>query len=185
MFYHPQTDTKIVENTPFILDGIQYPANWLNLSSPSDKIDHNIFEIIEDATPSIVETDQYITENTLYRQGDVYVKSFTVNAYDTEQIINNRTREFEKFTKMVISSVQNRLDEFARSRNYDSILSACTYATSSITKFKNEGQYCVDARDATWETLYSLMAEVQAGTRQPVSTYAEVEILLPILTWPA
>jgi len=85
--------------------------------------------------------------------------------------------------EQIVNAVQLRLDTFARTRNYDSILSACTYATSQIPKFSSEGQQCVDLRDATWSTLYSLLAEVQSGTKVMPSDYLEVEPLLPVLQW--
>lgn len=85
----------------------------------------------------------------------------------------------------IVAATQLRLDEFAQTRNYDGILSACTYATSTVTKFQAEGQACVEARDATWATLYGLLAEVQAGTRPVPSSYADIEPLLPALVWPA
>ena len=85
---------------------------------------------------------------------------------------------------MVVQSTQQRLDDFARTRNYDGILSACTYATSSVPKFATEGQYAVQARDATWAALYVLLAEVQAGTRPMPTSYDDVEQMLPTLEWP-
>lgn len=84
----------------------------------------------------------------------------------------------------IVTNTQKRLDDFARTRNYDNILSACTYATSTVPKFAAEGQYCVNARDSTWATLYQVMAEVQAGTRPMPSGYADIEPLLPVLEWP-
>ena len=83
-----------------------------------------------------------------------------------------------------MQQTQQRLDDFARTRNYDGILSACTYATSAVPKFAAEGQYAVQARDATWAALYAFMADVQVGT-QPVPTgFEDVEPLLPPLAWP-
>ena len=90
----------------------------------------------------------------------------------------------EEIQKEVTEGTQLRLDTFARTRNYDGILSACTYATSSIPKFQAEGQYCVNARDNTWAALYSILAEVQEGTRPIPSSYADIEGDLPILIWP-
>lgn len=84
----------------------------------------------------------------------------------------------------IVRRVQDRLDAFARTRNYDNILSACTYATSSITKFRLEGQYCVDIRDQTWATLYQILDDVQNGIRTMPTDYQEVEPLLPVLVWP-
>ena len=85
--------------------------------------------------------------------------------------------------EQITESTQNRLDDFAKTRNYDGILSACTYATSSNPKFQAEGQYCVGARDETWAALYTIMAEVGAGTRPMPSGYADVEPDLPVLQW--
>lgn len=81
-------------------------------------------------------------------------------------------------------STQSRLDDFAKTRNYDGILSACTYATSSITKFQVEGQYCVNMRDSTWATLYQILADVQGGLRPMPSGYSDIESELPDLVWP-
>jgi len=81
------------------------------------------------------------------------------------------------------SAIQQRLDTFAQQRGYDNILSACTYATSSVPKFQSEGQNCVNLRDATWSAAYAVLADVQANTR-PIPTETELFAELPVLTWP-
>jgi hypothetical protein len=81
------------------------------------------------------------------------------------------------------NAVQKRLDDFARTRNYDGILSACTYATSTVPKFKAEGQYAVEARDATWAKCYEVLAAVESGSR-PMPTLDELLAELPVLSWP-
>lgn len=90
----------------------------------------------------------------------------------------------EEIQTEIIAGAQSRLDIFAKSRNYDSILSACTYITSNIPKFAVEGQYAVNMRDQTWETLYNILAEVQAGTRPMPTGYYDIEPELPTLLWP-
>jgi hypothetical protein len=85
----------------------------------------------------------------------------------------------------IVDATQKRLDDFARTRNYDGILSACTYASSSVPKFAAEGQYCVDARDNTWATLYTILGEVQAGTRPVPTGFDDIVGDLPTLEWPA
>ncbi|MDP1655725.1 MAG: hypothetical protein Q8L96_06480 [Hylemonella sp.] len=82
------------------------------------------------------------------------------------------------------AAIQQRLDDFARTRNYDSILSACTYATSTVAKFKTEGQACVNLRDATWAAAYQILADVQAGDRPMPASIADIEADLPALEWP-
>lgn len=76
-----------------------------------------------------------------------------------------------------------RADDFAKTRNYTNIMSAATYATSTVPKFKAEGQYAVEARDATWAKCYEILAAVEAGSR-PIPTLDELLAELPVLTWP-
>lgn len=91
----------------------------------------------------------------------------------------------DRLQQSIVDATQQRLNEFARTRNYDGILSACTYATSTVPKFNGEGQYCVEARDSTWASLYAMLAEVEAGTRPMPTGFADVESELPALAWPA
>lgn len=84
----------------------------------------------------------------------------------------------------IVRDTQQHLDQFAQTRGYDGILSACTYAASTVAKFAAEGQYCVSARDATWAALYEMLAEVQAGTRPVPQGFADVLPDLPPLAWP-
>lgn len=85
----------------------------------------------------------------------------------------------------IVRRTQLRLDDFAKTRNYDGILSACTYATSSIAKFRIEGEYTVTVRDLTWSTLYQILADVESGDRHVPTSYEEIEVELPVLEWPA
>lgn len=90
----------------------------------------------------------------------------------------------ETIIAAVTAAVQQRLDDFARTHNYDGILSACTYATSTVPKFAAEGQYAVEARDQTWATCYQIMGEVMQGLR-PMPSLDQVMGELPDLEWPA
>ena len=184
MFYHIDTQTFIPENSPFIINGTQYPQNWLNLSSAEEKLEHGIFEVTEEPAPPFNPITEYLTENPILLFDGKVIRGYSVNAHTQEIIDHNIAQATEVFARMVVDRVQIRLDAFARTKNYDGILSACTYATSTIPRFSSEGQYCVNMRDATWATLYTLMEEVTTGTRPPLTTYEEVEALLPELTWP-
>ena len=80
-------------------------------------------------------------------------------------------------------AVQQCLDAFAQTRNYDGILSAATYATSTVPKFQVEGQYAVEARDTTWAACYTILEAVQGGERV-MPTLDELLAELPALVWP-
>ncbi len=85
--------------------------------------------------------------------------------------------------KVITEATQKHLDDFAKTRNYDGILSACTYASSAVAQFATEGQHCIGVRDATWATLYQILADVEAGNRPTPTSYADIESELPNLTW--
>jgi hypothetical protein len=84
----------------------------------------------------------------------------------------------------IVAATQARLDAFARTRSYDDIKSASTYAGCSVPKFNTEGSYCQDRRAETWAKLYEMLDEVNAGTRPMPSSFADVEPELPALAWP-
>lgn len=81
------------------------------------------------------------------------------------------------------AAVQAHLDATARTRNYDGILSLCSYAASTSPKFGPEGLAGVAWRDAVWEACYAILADVQAGSRA-VPTANELLAALPVMVWP-
>ena len=111
-----------------------------------------------------------------------YEQSWTIVDLDPEIVAQNQAAKLEQLKSSIVQQVQSRLDSFAQTKNYDSILSACTYANDNNETFKNEGQYCVEKRSATWEALYAILAEVEAGTRT-VTSFADIEADLPTLAW--
>ena len=95
----------------------------------------------------------------------------------------NRPPTPEEQLEALTLAIQAHLDAFARTRNYDGIMSAATYATSTVEKFRAEGQYAVEARDLTWAKGYEIMGAVMSGAR-PMPTLDEVIAELPALAWP-
>jgi len=92
--------------------------------------------------------------------------------------------EFLASTKSrLTSAIQSTLDEKAKERNYDSILSLCTYATSPTAKFSKEGQAGVSWRDEVWAKGYTILADVESGARA-IPTEAELLSELPNFVWP-
>lgn len=127
------------------------------------------YKVVRDSNGNVIE---WGPNEDFYEPSKPYTIEQDPPDFNLEQIISSFTLE-----------IQKRLDVFARTRNYDGILSSCTYATSLIPKFKAEGQYAVEARDNTWAAAYELLAEVEAGTR-PMPTLDEVIAALPVLVWP-
>ena len=92
--------------------------------------------------------------------------------------------EFLASTKsQLISAIQSMLDDKAKARNYDGILSCCSYATSTNAKFAAEGQAAVEWRDEVWAKGYTILAEVESGSRA-IPTVDELLAELPSFVWP-
>ena len=113
-----------------------------------------------------------------------WVQQWKVKPLPPEEILARKLALEKNLQDSIIESTQQRLDSFARTRNYDGILSACTYATSNVPKFAAEGQAAVNFRDATWAALYQILEEVQAGQRETPTGFSDIEPLLPPLEWP-
>ena len=89
----------------------------------------------------------------------------------------------EEIKAQITDAIQHRLDSFAQIRHYDDIFTAATYATSSVPLWQMEGQYAVNARDATWAKAYEILMAVESGARE-IPTIEEVFAELPELKWP-
>lgn len=90
--------------------------------------------------------------------------------------------ETEGLILLYTSLVQEHLDATARQRGYDDITTLATYKGSKIPKFNKEGTAGADWRDAVWDTCYTILDEIKAGTRtQP--TIEQLIAELPVFTW--
>ena len=122
------------------------------------------------------------TLGAMVRSGDTLVVDPALLAASVASI---KAAQGKALQAAIITATQTRLDAFAATRNYDGILSACTYASSGVPRFAAEGQAAVNARDATWATLYTILGAVQSGTRPMPTSFSDIEPDLPALVWPA
>jgi len=117
---------------------------------------------------------------TKYVLGPIFTDTKERDAY----IAMKTTERNTAIQNAIVDGVQKRLDDFAKTRNYDGILSACTYSSSSVAQFATEGQYCVNARDLTWSKLNQILTQVHLQLRSMPTGYADIEAELPVLEWP-
>jgi len=99
-------------------------------------------------------------------EGNVPLPAFT-----DEELLERAKVQLEQ-------AVQVHLDATARARGYDSILSACSYA-SAPNRFQMESQAFIEWRSACWDMAFQVQQEVAEGTR-PVPTEEELISLLPV-----
>ena len=106
------------------------------------------------------------------------INPYGITIVEEEEPVYTPTQEeiIAGYTDMV----QAYLDSTAQTRNYDNILSLCPYATSTVEKFRREGQAGVEWRDAVWAKCYEILADIQAGTR---SVPEDIISELPVMKW--
>lgn len=157
------------------------PANSLS----KEQAEHfGVHELVKVKQPEYDTLYQSIKETSPVIQEGKWTQQWQVEDLSTTEVQDNLQKQALDIKRRVVQETQNRLDIFANSRNYDGILSACTYATSNVPKFAAEGQVAVNLRDATWAALYQILEEVQAGQREAPTGFSDIEPLLPPLEWP-
>jgi hypothetical protein len=150
--------------------------------NPTDELlaEWGVFAVTPANQPAFNPASHKAVEGDPVKQNGQWVQVWQVVPLTADEIADR----LKALQADVISQTQNRLDEFAQTRGYDGILSACTYADDPVQKFAAEGQYCVAARGATWSKLYEILGEVESGSRPVPSSYADIENELPELAWP-
>jgi hypothetical protein len=77
------------------------------------------------------------------------------------------------------SAVQNNLDAYAETWGYNNLLSAASYANSTVAQYKADATALIAWRDATWQMVESLQAQLADGTVQLPATSAAFLAMLP------
>lgn len=134
----------------------------------------NTTSIIRIADNAVIPAD---SANADFQQYQIWLADGNVpGPVDTETI--------EQVQARITQQVQQRLDDFAKTRNYDNCLSACSYVASTNEKFKNEAIYCIESRDQTWLKCAEILNDALAGNRPMPDDISDFENELPALVWP-
>lgn len=176
-------DNGVVKKYPYSLGDLRVDLPQVSFPESKDEALLNSFGIykIVDSGAVFDEKTQVAEQTGVELLDGIWTVAWSVRDKTQEELYKDALA----IKKVVTDATSKRLDDFAKTRNYDSILSACTYATSTVAQFASEGQLCVNLRDATWAKLYQIMQEVETGVRPMPSGYADIESELPELTWGA
>lgn len=90
---------------------------------------------------------------------------------------------FQAFEVIIKIHVQKMLDDFALTRDYDDIKSACDYITSSVQRYRDEAARALYLRDAIWPMLFDRYNGIIAGTYPIPNSWSDIAQYLPELTW--
>jgi hypothetical protein len=87
MFYRQQSNQYINQGVPFVIDGVQYPQNWLNLSTPEEKAALGLEEVL--TVGESKDSRYYWTGETL----EGAVRTLTATAKDLDQVKKEATAQ--------------------------------------------------------------------------------------------
>ena len=139
----------------------------------------------------------YEKNGTTYSFNDIQREnpntSFAANGPNKEWLTENGYTEVvvapqlhvvteEEVVQNLTNAVQNHLDNIARSRMYDGILSLASYAGDEDSILNAEGTIGKAYRSACWRKALTIMEEVKAGTRV-IPSEQELIAELPTITW--
>lgn len=135
------------------------------------KATNKIIEMQSDATPGTLLQNAV---NAGYNHADIEER--VVNSAEYEVI---RAADPEDQKKQAIKLMQAHMDVKAQSYGYDNILSAVSYATSTVAKFQAEGKAFNKWRDDVWTYGLALLDVVKDGTNT-ITTAADLIASLPM-----
>jgi len=117
---------------------------------------------------------------TKYVPGPVFETLQEQNEYVAQKTLERA----QALKETMVQAIQDHLDAFARTRDYDDIKSACGYAGCSVPKYDIEGTYARDKRAETWFVGLQILADVQGGLRPMPTSFDQIKPELPQLVWP-
>jgi len=144
---------------------------------PIDIATKNVYEVISRKHYDTA-TQQLEVVAPYFEAGHVYnVKVIELTSTQMDEV------KFNELAKTYELAVIQFLNLKVQERNYDSILSACTYDNSTNPTFKAEALACISWRDVVWDYCYSELNKVKLNQRQ-INTISEFINELPVLVWP-
>jgi len=175
-------NNQTVEKYPYSIGNLRKDNPQTSFpKTPTDSLleSYDVFKVVYLEKPVYdLDTQKLVQDEQPSLIDGVWTIGYTIVNLTQEEIDNNITL----LTKKYMDAIQNHLDTTVQERNYDGILSLCTYATSPNTTFALEGQAGVNWRDACWTYAYQVFDDVNNGSRI-LPTVTELIAELPTINW--
>ena len=136
---------------------------------PEGLPEFNVYLLVDSEKPSTSSLSKDYTYTLVFRNGR-YEKNWTLTDLPAAQAKQNFERALTK-----------ELDEFARTKGYDNIMSASTYAAGG--RYAIEGRRALDLRSDYWYAAGQILQAVEAGQRAMPESLEDIRGELPTLSW--
>lgn len=169
-------------STRAVISETEFRALFPKISFPSIIADEDILEygyatIVITQPPTVPITHVATDVGPVKGEDGKWISGWSVRPKSQEEL----AAVAHAVRASLTNTIQGRLDKFAQDHGYDNILSLCTYATSSVERFRREGQRGVDLRDQTWAVADQIAKDVNAGKRAMPMSFEEIKSEFPAL----
>lgn len=182
MFYIKVENNQPV-GYPLIEENLRYILPNLSTNPSIDELNAAGYAKYQFTDKPVVNWNQTVQEGTPISEAGSYIQHWVIQDLTGEELATAQI-EFQKEQRINFKGkTEWRLDEFARTKDYTTMLHACSYAVSLDPEMQAEGQLCSNLRDATWKKIYQIIAEIDNGVRPIETTFEDIENELPQLSW--
>lgn len=130
--------------------------------------------------------------------GEETIETYEIPDPTPEEIAAAEAEAQQRIATDISNRTQQRLDQFAATRRYDSVDSMSKYKDITdteiatlpvedqvtVTRYRSECRYLALAASQTWAVLERIYTEVMSGDRIAPTCYDDIEGDLPELSWP-
>lgn len=173
-------DTNAVLEFPILNIRAKYPRTSFPRNPTKDNLPPEVAIVEVPAPPvtSLLEKTEMSTP--VY---DAVFGTWSVSYNVVPKTAEEVAATMDSVIKVVYADAGVMLDNFARERGYDTIVSLCNYSTSADPVFQADAAQGIATRDATWVALRNFNADVAAGTVAMPSTLEDILAVIPPMVW--
>jgi hypothetical protein len=114
------------------------------------------------------------------KTGQSYTETYEIPDPTPEELAAAKVKETEEIVKRLTNAVQAHMEDVARSKGYDNLMSACSYAAVA-NAFQAESQKFIEWRANCWMVCHHVLAEAEAGNIA-VPSEQELVAMLPVFS---
>jgi hypothetical protein len=168
---------------------VEYPVLPVHIRNRAHPLDW--YTEVQYSIPRLTKAPPFhkLRERLTVRDGKVYSRNVAI-AFTVDELLKvakeTETMEPETRTRVLFlmeEAVRARLNDFAKLKGYDSIVSVISYIGDPIETYNQEAIRARELRSQTWDTFYNHpFIKGEEGVSIPAS-FAEIQEQLPVLTW--
>lgn len=152
----------------------------INTSFPDDFAGNGTYAVVRfSQAPSFNRRESKLVEVRPDLVDGEYVQKWVVQPLDSLEL----QAALEELKNEFVTIAQEKLDSFAREKQYDDIKTLVTYVDDANPVFDSQARIGKEKRSQMWTSLTKIMEDVVSGAREVPNSFEDIENDLPPLVW--